>query len=312
MVKIDDVTISKKVLGRGFCGTVYKATYKGNKYVYKISKILKSDIKTIYKNEVNFAKTMNKYDGFMKLYDHKIEKNCKHKQLRAKNIFIPKHYRNLVKRTDKSKYCSLLLYNYIDGVTLSKYKLDLRTRYKFIYQLLNIIKHMRRHGWIHSDIHINNLLCKNKKITLIDYGIVIHTSDKSSRSRKILKYNYNVDIIGLIFTLCIDYMDMFKLIQKRIIIQRSFSNYIKKVIKTEEYKNLPVKKQTPLHDRLVLFEILYHRKMLELSVTNTKITDEIVRKTYYKCLLDKTHIIYLIKNASNIDRCIQYISKLMK
>jgi len=86
MSKLDEITIGKYI-AKGMMGTVYLATDKeGNKYAYKIGKILprevKKSLKSEYWRENDFAENLaNKYpDQFMYLYDSKIENNCKHTQ----------------------------------------------------------------------------------------------------------------------------------------------------------------------------------------------------------------------------------------
>ena len=105
-------------IAKGMMGTIYLAkNNEGNKYAYKIGKILPKDVKKSLKSEYwrenDFAENLaNKFpDQFMKLYDSKIISDCEHKQNFSGFNFtlddLPKAQQNYYKKLEKSPYCSI-------------------------------------------------------------------------------------------------------------------------------------------------------------------------------------------------------------
>jgi len=123
-----DTIVKGKYINKGMMGTIYLATdpATGNKYAYKIEKMLPRDVphnlKSPYWREIDFAINLaNKYpDQFMTLYDWKIDEKCEHKQDFSGFDFkledLPKAQQNYYNRVNASPYCSIKLWSLIDGI----------------------------------------------------------------------------------------------------------------------------------------------------------------------------------------------------
>lgn len=178
---LDKVTIGKEI-GKGKYGTVYLATDdKGNKYAYKIEKLLPESVPNTLKSshwrEIDFAKHMEKYPNqFLKLYDSRIEYNCKHIHVYKERAVIG----DLEKQFQKSPYCSIKLWSLIDGTMDSILKQRIIKRqllYDIYIQLININYLIWKEGYKHGDLHFENVgyvLTNKKTINILGYKIPTH------------------------------------------------------------------------------------------------------------------------------------------
>jgi hypothetical protein len=178
---LDNVTIGKEI-GKGKYGTVYLATdTKGNNYAYKIEKLLPEAVPnsliSSHWRELDFAKSMSKYpDQFIKLYDSRIEYNCKHVHVYKERSVIGE----LEKRFEKSPYCSIKLWSLIDGtmdIILKKRIIERQLLYDIYIQLVNINYLIWKEGYKHSDLHFENVgyvLTNKQMINILGHKIPTH------------------------------------------------------------------------------------------------------------------------------------------
>ena len=193
---MDTVSVVKK-LGSGIVGSTYLVRIKNKYYVSKIEKILKDDIyydtsKALWR-EIEFNNFSSKYPNhFMKLKSWEIMSNCKHIQPPPPS-FITGDDRKFLINKNKSDYCSKLIYSpVLDGTLHSFYeKMNDNQFYSMLCQVTYFIGLLIENGYIHRDVHDNNIMykkTKNKTIKLgtitvptyglqwylIDYGQVLH------------------------------------------------------------------------------------------------------------------------------------------
>lgn len=177
---LDKVTIGKEI-GKGKYGTVYLATDdKGNKYAYKIEKLLPNDVpntsNSAYWREIEFAKHMEKYpDQFMKLYDARIISNCKHVHVYKETAIVGE----LEKEFQKSSYCGIKLWSLVDDTMYSilKNKVDSDQLYDMYIQLVYINFLLWKEGYMHGDLHVKNVgyvKTHKKNITILGHKIPTH------------------------------------------------------------------------------------------------------------------------------------------
>ena len=110
--------------------------------------------------EIYFSKKMsNISEHFMKLYNYKIIYNCSHMQKLPNWIKNPdKKWLDKINKYNSSDKCIELLYDLKDG-NLSQIidKLDQKTIYSLVVQLLYAIYQMNKRGFYHCDIHSKNV-----------------------------------------------------------------------------------------------------------------------------------------------------------
>ncbi len=210
-MKIDDCKITKK-LGQGMFGTVYEVKCKNTnkKFALKVEHILPTDVKknfgSVFWREIEFANTMGKLypDHFMKLYDYDIVDKCTHKQEYSQD---PKLFSETAQESfkdfSKSKYCSRKLYAFVDTTLYNEFKnndFSMKEKYSIIVQYTYIVYLMNKHGFVHNDLHNQNVGVNyttkkyinvfGKKIPtfgrmlcLIDYGRVLHSDFKLGHNK---------------------------------------------------------------------------------------------------------------------------------
>lgn len=227
-VKIADVKIGKEI-GRGMVGTTYLATdKKGNKYAYKVEHVLDEHLEKSFKSPIwrenMFAKHMGeKYpDQFITLHDFAFDHDCSHIQQYATPVkFFDRSKREVFKRLAKSKTCIKRLYSLVDGtLTNIWHSLSKKQLYSMLIQFVNIVMLLRKHGYVHSDLHMGNIgYIKTKKKTIslkgigkntsvetygyifkaIDYGLVKNITYKHMLNDTELKEFSNNDLANLIY-----------------------------------------------------------------------------------------------------------------
>lgn len=179
-MKIDDLKIINE-LGRGMNGTVYKCEWNNKFYALKIEKILEKDItKNINSKpwrEIEFSEIFGKLypDQFMKIYNYDIVNNCEHVQKYKHSMSYVKNP-EIYKEVAKSTYCIRKIYELMDN-TLENMKLKNDEFYSMTAQILYGIHLMRKHGYRHADITIENIAAikTNKKFIQINgYNVPTH------------------------------------------------------------------------------------------------------------------------------------------
>ena len=205
-MKIDDCKIIKE-LGHGMYGTVYEVqcSKSKQKFALKVEHILPTNVKknttSVFWREIDFATTLGELypDQFMKLYDYDIVQKCKHKQVYSQD---PKLFSESAQKSfdnlSQSNYCSRKLYPFVDSTLYNEMKMNnltLKEKYSMICQYTYIIYLMNKHGYVHNDLHNQNVGVRYTKkkfinifgkkiptfgrmLCLIDYGRVLHSQFK--------------------------------------------------------------------------------------------------------------------------------------
>ena len=233
-MKIDFNKLKKiKELGAGVFGTAYLVELDGKKYVLKTQKILSSHKKKKFKydlwREMDFFEYVNKLPNnesifFMKLIDYQIYNKCEHIQKRDFKLTGKGKWMNKLKKLDKSTWCIDQLVEY-KGETLNyfltKNPITKKQIYSFIIQLCIIGKILQKGGYLHDDLHLDNITIQktnNKflqykklkiptygyRISVIDYGFVINNKYKHTNKafkKYPIEYSMWHDILLVIFVI---------------------------------------------------------------------------------------------------------------
>ncbi len=334
MSKLDEITIGKYI-AKGMMGTIFSATDKeGNKYAYKIGKILprevKKSLKSEYWRENDFAENLaNKYpDQFMHLYDSKIENNCKHEQNFSGFDFtmndLPKAQQTYYKKLAKSPYCSIKLWSLIDGdlkSLLRKNKLSAKEFYDIYIQIVYIVYLMNKAGYFHNDFHPGNIgYVKTKEKTIdilghkipthgylikaIDFGLVLHDKYPMSKSWR-EKYENDNDLLTVVNLLSINLEnnDFVKVNGKKLRVEDWWWKFDGKLSK-EEKENL--KKYLPNRKLNKDNTNFLYKKLSKLfEYKDAKTAEGIAPK--FLIPLDK--ILYVIKNIYEPKKVLLHLIK---
>ncbi len=324
MTKLDEITIGKYI-AKGMMGTLYLATDEnGNKYAYKIGKILpkevKKSLKSEYWRENDFAENLgNKYpDQFMQLYDSRIQNNCTHTQNFSGFDFtmndLPKAQQTYYKKLQKSPYCSIKLWSLIDGDLknlLSKNKLSAKEFYDIYIQIVYIVYLMNKSGYFHNDFHPGNIgyVKTNKKtidilghkipthgylIKAIDFGLVLHDKYPMSKTWR-EKYKNDNDLFTVVNLLSIN-LEKSKL-DKWWHADKKLSKQEKEIL--QEY--MPNHKLNKDNTKFL------YKKLSKLL--HYKISDEKMKGVKLPYLIPLDKILYVIKNIYEPKKVLLHLIK---
>jgi serine/threonine protein kinase len=224
-----------KILGSGLYGTTYLVKENNMTYALKIQKILKKHIKKDTKYELwreielyNYINTLNNKDQsfFTKLYNYKIINECTHNQKKKYDLSKTDDWYDI----QKSDYCVKFLLEYKGTTTLCDYLLhnscSTKGIYMFALQILKIIQILNKKGYIHGDLHLENLMIQKTnhkhfmlnnfkipyngfQLSVIDYGSVYNINFNQSNKDRIdglkmlkdLKLTKNVDVFSSLWHL---------------------------------------------------------------------------------------------------------------
>ena len=280
MRDLDEYKVIKE-LGRGLVGTTYLVKdSQGDKYALKIENILKKDIpksfSSPYWRELDFIEFMgSRYpEHILYLKDNYIRNNCSHEQSWDGFPFrmseLPKGMQSYYKKLFSSSYCSIKVYSLID-MDMSKYikrkNFDSQEFYDLLIQLVYIIHLLDKHGYMHGDLHTNNigLVKTNKKyitilgkripthgylIQLIDYGSVLHSKYTMTKSQKKI-YEESTDLHSVLLTL------LFEIYYMKIMKKYRNINFYKDVKIDKEDKVILQKYVPEDRNNTKLFDFLY-------------------------------------------------------
>lgn len=348
-VTIDTVKQGKKI-GQGIFGSVYLAKGKnGNSYAIKIEHILETEIKQNYKynfwREVEFANTMNELYPlhFMKLYDYKIDPKCTYKtnwdKIDVKLSDFPKDIQKQYKKLWSSKYCATTLYSFVD-TTLSKviesWKVfDDVIFYDLFIQLVYVIYLMDKEGYVHQDLHPNNIginFTQTKTINIfgskipthgmyvviLDYATVLHKKYILTNAEKKVLANENDLFVALNFVYDFEdfakyyHAELFTINSTKWCYRNPANNIDALHVKLlEEYlKNLSLDKDHKAWLQSILFKVLYFH-LYEKQVLD-KIETKIKEPIHYfepRLYIPTEAIVFAIGNIYNIDKVVKYLIK---
>ena len=178
-----------KKLGAGMLGTVYLIEYDNKQYAMKIQKILEEEktqnIKFPIWRELLFYKDVNKMPGeaqkfFSKLYGYKIVENCKHKQVRLKDIPKILKVHEYFKKMNESNICIVFIIDYKGSTTLYdflQFNLSIKQIYSILLQVCNIILLLSDMKYSHNDLHPGNIMIhrtNDKTFEIMGHQIPYH------------------------------------------------------------------------------------------------------------------------------------------
>jgi len=189
-------------INSGTVALIYKASLNGNPIIIKM---LRKNIHTNIKNGIHHIITLAKFYNFicsffyqttpsvlntiktntsLLLEQTNLQQEIRNNELfqiniqRYSNIIVPRVYTEF---SDINH--NVIIMDFIEGVTLAhvKKKHDIA---KFETMAENLRRFMIEsyliHKVVHADLHSGNIICKDDKIGLIDFGLVIKLSDKQS------------------------------------------------------------------------------------------------------------------------------------
>ena len=266
-------------LGYGMFAMVYKIqTPNKKKYALKIQRVKKLDLnpKSSVWEEINFSINFaNKYPTqFIKLYEYDFIDKCNIKQKYSFDVSqFPISLQKKFSQLSSSPYCARMVYDLIDG---NLYELDGKLSHKQIYsmiiQLTYTIQFLHSANYVHGDIHNRNIgwikTGKKTKIKLgklniptygyifklIDYGMVMNSSNEMTKKEKVeFKNNLENELVLIIHFMVdsaiYDYINKNK-------IDVDFNADYKKFKKTRYY-DLIRKYSNNKYIQMFLFDILF-------------------------------------------------------
>lgn len=211
-------------IGEGDYGSVYKIN---NNTCVKIEEI---DISSLYKNIIK------------KNDELKISTICGDKKIGPKiffnDIIYNEYYSYFYYYTYMEFIDGVTIYNFLENPTM--YDINTETKkkiFKLFTQKKNILNKL---GYIHNDLHLNNIILKikNKKIIdlfIIDYGLSKSLKNTNVSIVKKYLYEYNNDNLIMYFIykkyIEINFNDMYKILD-------IYKNTVNINIKNTIYKNI--------------------------------------------------------------------------
>jgi len=159
-----------KTLGTGMYATTYLVKLDGKQYALKKQKILEGNrnrsSRSITWREMFFYDYVTKMPPetqkfFCKLYGFNIEDNCKHTQIRPKNIQKNANLKAKMDEINASNICANFLIEYKGDTTLYDFmgtKLVPKQIYSILLQLCKIIFVMSDALYAHNNVHLGNFM----------------------------------------------------------------------------------------------------------------------------------------------------------
>ena len=178
-----------KKLGTGMLGTVYLIEYNNKQYAMKVQKILEEEkilnIKYPIWRELLFYRDVNKMPPnaqkfFCKLYGYKIVENCRHKQVRLKDIPKILKVQEHFKKMNASNICIVFIIDYKGSTTLYDFlqtNLSTKQIYSILLQVCKIILLLSDMKYSHNDLHPGNIMIqqtKDKTFEIMGHQIPYH------------------------------------------------------------------------------------------------------------------------------------------
>ncbi len=159
-----------KELGTGMYATTYLVELDGKKYALKKQKILAGNknrsSRSITWREMFFYDYVAKMPPetqkfFCKLYGFNIEDNCKHTQIRPKNIQKNANLKAKMDEINASNICANFLIEYKGNMTLYDFickNIVPKKIYSILLQLCKIIFVMSEAMYSHNNVHLGNFM----------------------------------------------------------------------------------------------------------------------------------------------------------
>lgn len=204
--------ILQEKIGEGLFGSVYKVKFGNDAMIYKIQKITDYDggLKSEYHRAIDFNKIAKKHpDKLMVLKSYGIIENCDYKKEDSYKNMDPKGKKFFEDRNKSSNCCYYIYSPLLEGTLDSiRYKIveNDKLYYDLLYQVIECIDIMRKHGFVHNDLQSQNIMYKSDGIGykwyIVDYGSITHHDYPQSKLDK-LRGTPTLDLITFIRTCCI-------------------------------------------------------------------------------------------------------------
>jgi len=164
--------------------TTYLVEYGGKQYALKKQKILEGNrnrsSRSITWREMFFYDYVNKMPPdtqkfFCKLFGFKIEDNCKHTQIRPKNIQKNANLKKIMDEINSSNICANFIIEYKGDTTLYDFmgtKLSAKQIYTILLQLCKIIFIMSEALYSHNNVHLGNFMVLPTKDKTFEFMVI--------------------------------------------------------------------------------------------------------------------------------------------
>jgi serine/threonine protein kinase len=223
----------KKKIGDGTASTVYLVEFNKTPCIMKVEKY-DGDVsnKSSFGREIEFAKVASKYPKFFtKLLYYGIIPDC------AKKFPIPYWAKGQFKKqlieNNKMKQCRIMVYSPVMDYTWEhRPRLTNGQYYLAVKQLVECVDILRKHGFAHTDIHLENIMYGKGRWVLIDYGAINHKMFQKSQT-DLTRKPYTIDILQLLWAMSNN--DLFWYIQKK---KLPLELNYKKIMSDERYTNM--------------------------------------------------------------------------
>jgi len=205
-----DIKLLKKI-GEGWSGAVYKCKIGNINGIYKIEKINKYNLldnNSNYHRQIDFSINIgNKYPNkFLLLVQNGILHNCNYTSDIPSNM--PEYLKKEKIKSNKIKICAFLIYTPIlDGTLRDIINKLSNIEYKnMVKQIINSINIIHKNGYVHRDIHDENIMYKkiNGKYEwyIIDYGLIFNKKYKLNDTDIVINKKYwKNDKIAFIYSI---------------------------------------------------------------------------------------------------------------
>ena len=174
-----------EIISYGLMGTTYKVINKSTNnesddVIMKVERFIPNNQSWYLENAFAFEMGSLYPQHFTQLYDYITTSKCDHIQQQPQSLDnIRSKYIKESNELAKSNWCIYRMYAKID-TTLKKmsdekynYPTKLLSTYSMLAQMFYIIERMQYHGWLHDDIHEDNIGVKYTDETHIELGDVV-------------------------------------------------------------------------------------------------------------------------------------------
>ena len=240
-----DIKLITKI-GEGWSGSVYKCKIGNTNGIYKIEKINNYDLldnNSNYHRQIDFSINVgNKYPNkFLLLAQNGILHNCSYTSNIPSNM--QEYLKKEKRKSNKIKTCAFLIYTPILDGTL-RHIIDKLSNIEYknmVKQIINSINIIHKNGYMHRDIHDENIMYKKingaYKWYIIDYGLIFNEKYKLNDTDIIVNKKYwKNDKIAFIYSIL--NKKILDVVEEKKIIIKNFDERVKYIKNNLILKNI--------------------------------------------------------------------------